>query len=156
MRSSHLSEVSAKEMAAYIEQLGGVLVRQTGSHLHYRLPSGERMGSLIHGDCPQVLIRANAEAMGITYRELRSRLGRPLANASRPRRSQALAKAPTGFTKAETLGAIDSAIKVLADLRSSVAQGQRDGAIYQRAYEAALCARREAEHGHLRPVETAS
>jgi len=139
-------------MADYIERLGGVLDRQTGSHLHYRLPNGVRVGSLIHGDCPQALIRGNAEAMGITYRELRARLGRPLVNASRPRRSQAQVERRTGFTKAETLEAIDAAIRTLADLRAFVGQGQRDGAVYQRSYEAALCARREAEHGYLRPA----
>lgn len=140
-RSSHVDSVTAEELTAYIKSIGGVLIGQEGSHVSYRVGRA-RVGSLIHGDIPRAMMRRNAEVLGFSYPELRARMGKPLVNASRPKRAQRTVSVTTGPTKSEVLETLEE-IKELARTHAAfLAQGQRDPALYRRFFEAAVVARR--------------
>lgn len=136
-RSRSLEPYDGKRLTAYLEAKGAKFVRQTGSHLHFEMPNGARVGSLIHGAVPSVMARGTATALGIPYKQMRAELGFPIVDTGRSRAKPTVkVQRISGPTKAQVLKRLDAAIADLSAVRESLRCGQKSQAIYDRTYAA--------------------
>jgi hypothetical protein len=119
-------------------------VRQKGSHRFWRLPDGAMVGSLA-GDArsvPSSLIRMNAQAMGISYGELRARLGKPIPVRNRGRAATPKAGPSTGASKRTVLKTADEVAALVDAARATLLAGHRDPAYYEAAMADLVVARK--------------
>lgn len=122
-------------VTAYLERKGGVFVRQTGSHLHYRMPNGQMAGSGTHADVPTTIMRKNAEALGMSYKAMRADMGWPIVSAGRSSFKPKQANAPARtVSKADVLNRIDGISSALGDVRATLTNGLRDPSLYANTY----------------------
>lgn len=121
---------------AYLERKGGVFQRQTGSHRHYKMPNGKMAGSGIHGTVTTALMRKNAEALDMSYKDMRADMGWPITSSGRSSFKPKAKSVPDRHmvTKADVLAELDRLVGELGDVRGLLANGQRDASLYLRTY----------------------
>lgn len=126
-----------------VRECGAVFDRQTGDHVHYKLPSGQRVGTLTGPQkVPTLLARSNAEALDISLADLRAALGYPNVNAGKPKRKATQTKKPDRpVTKNEALRVLDDTMTVVSALADDIRCGQRDPSVYKRIHIACCDAR---------------
>ena len=122
------------ELERYYVSLGATFERQSGSHRHYRLPDGRRLPSTI-GTVTSAMMREAARTLGIDYRELRARMGRPITQTGKSKYKPPPRVKVRPVTKEQVMRAISDARKELNLCESSLGNGQRDPSVYRRAWE---------------------
>lgn len=137
------------EMSRWLSQeCGAEFDRQTGDHVHYKLPDGRRVGSLTGPQkIPTNLARSNAKALGISLAELRDGLGYPNVNAGRPKKRPAVDRKPVKRTvgKQDALRILTETSEMVSSIGDSIRCGQRDCTVYERIYSACVDARQALE-----------
>lgn len=129
-----METITGAELEAYWEKLGATFVRQKGSHRFWRLPDGTMVGSLSGtSECvPSALIRLNAKNMGITYSELRYRLGAPVISKGKARHQPVKVRNLT-ISKSTVVEAANEVAALAEVCRARLQRGTRSQGFYEHA-----------------------
>lgn len=132
--SRSLEPFDGQHLTRWLEAAGAKFIRQSGSHVHYDL-NGIRVGSVSAGPVPCSLTRDMARRLGLTYPELRSRLGFPVVQrngaASRPQPTVRRPAERARYSKGDAITAIEQAGARLRSLHEALRCGVRDAAVYE-------------------------
>lgn len=142
--SQHVEAFRGRTLYEYlVNKKDARIVRQPGtSHIRVELPNGQRCGAVPPSDLvTKALMRKIAEALGMTYPELRADMGRPVIDKGKPRGKVETPERIVG--KATALSALNDLIDLAEVLKGVIYYGQRDPAIYARVHDAAFVAHQE-------------
>jgi hypothetical protein len=133
--SHNLEPFTGRELAKVVERRGGVPCEQRGgATTTFVMPTGAEVKvPLAAKSIPTMYLKKVAAGMGLTYAEVRSDLGRPVVQASRPR--PVVEKRRTGASKADVQAAIATARRSLSEVEQAIKPGVRDSAFYGRVLE---------------------
>ena len=145
MTGPTLEPFTGAKLQRYIESKGGELIRVSGSHFHYRLPDGTRLGSLKRDDMvPKVLFRSVAKALGMDYREARRDIGYPVQESGRTKKANPQQKPrPSAFGKNSVLRQAGEIREAINEIDAALRRGARDSVVYERCSKALEAASRE-------------
>lgn len=119
---------------------GARTLRQTGSHVAMELPDG-RVLKCTDGAVTKVMMRWNAEVLGVPYKALRAQLA-PIQNKNKPRFRPRTHPPSRTVSKKDALASLDDLIWEVQQIKNQICNGDRDPAAYRRIREAVSAARR--------------
>lgn len=144
----HGESFNGRVLREYLEKKQSAkLLRQNGtSHSQYLLPSG-RVAKCAPDSDPvsKAMMRWNAEALGMSYGELRADMGIPVPNRGKSR----FKPAPPPEKVIGRMTVIHKLNDIIAEaerLKGMLMERDRDPAVVRRVYEAACGAEREINH----------
>jgi hypothetical protein len=142
--SQHVEAFRGRTLYTYlINKKSARLVRQPGtSHIRVELPNGQRCGAVPPSDLvTKALMRKIAEALGMTYPELRADMGLPVIDKGKPRGKIEVSERVVG--KSTALHTLNELIDLAETIKGVIYYGDRDPAIYARVHDSAFVAYQE-------------
>lgn len=142
-RDLGMEPYNGRTLRRYLEDKhGATFDRQNGSHVHLRLPDGQRVGVLAPSDrITSSLAREIARKLSLTYPDYRAEIGYPIQQRRKGRNITTDRANPVGR---------NDVIRLLTEIRheldiieSDISSGDRDPSIYRRAHESLVAGKAE-------------
>lgn len=142
LTSAHATPVTARELFDHLtKQCGAEITRISGTHARVRFPNGRYATIVATQDHVSALVLRNvARGLGLSYPELRRRLGAPVQSKGKPRPKLRAAPTTRVASKADVRRTAATIRDELRHIEADATDRDRDPSVYDRAHKTLLAA----------------